>query len=387
MTPTQVTAAFQTITGHPPTRLLRSPGRINIIGEHTDYNDGFVLPGAIDRAIYFALRENGSGTSNFYALDIDQQATDVSLTDPKRSGELWLDYLLGIADQFRQRGIELPGIDLVFGGDLPAGAGMSSSAALEGGMAFIWNELTGAGLSRPELARLCKDSSNTFLGIPCGIMDQFASLNGRAGEVLLLDCRSLQTERVRSELGDYRWLLFNSKVTHELGSSAYPVRVRECTEGAAAIRTLYKDVEKLRDATPDQVESAHHLMSDTVYRRCRYVTGEEERTLAAVAALRMGDMPELGRQLTATHRGLRDDYEVSCAEIDFLVDEALRQTGVLGARIMGGGFGGCTLNLVRTTESETVIAHLTKAYEQAFGIAGEAYKLNLVDGTDWLVLK
>ncbi|MGB3547636.1 MAG: galactokinase [Saprospiraceae bacterium] len=387
MKSTDVTTAFQTITGHAPERLLRSPGRINIIGEHTDYNDGFVLPGAVDRAIYFALRLNGTNRSNFHALDIDKRATDLDLTDPRRSGELWLDYLLGIADQFRQRGIELPGIDLVFGGDLPAGAGMSSSAALEGGMAFIWNDLTGAGISWPELARLCKESSNTFLGVPCGIMDQFASLNGHAGEVLLLDCRSLETERVTSELGDYSWLLFNSRVTHELGASAYPVRVCECAEGAAAIRTLYKDVEKLRDAAPAQVEAARHLMTDEVYRRCRYVTGEQERTQAAVAALRTGDMPELGRLLTATHRGLRDDYEVSCAEIDFLVDEALRQTGVLGARIMGGGFGGCTLNLVRTTESETVIAHLTKAYEQAFGIAGEAYNLNLVDGTDWLVLK
>jgi galactokinase len=370
---------FSEITGQAPDFVVRAPGRINIIGEHTDYNNGFVMPGAIDRALFFAVRKNDQDRLRFWALDIDQQA-DVALGDIQAGDKLWLNYLLGIADQFRQRDFRLQGLDVVLAGNLPVGAGVSSSAALEAGMATIWNEVLGAGLDRPELAKLSQRSSHEFVGIPCGIMDQFASLLGKKDAVIALDCRSLDYHYVDTAIPGYEWVLLNSKVSHELADSEYPVRVKECQEGVAVLHESYAIVESLRDATPHMVETVKSELNDNVYRRCRYVTQENERVKAMQEALLHGKVGRVGELLNATHAGLRDDYEVSCPEIECLIEQAAAHPGVVGARIMGGGFGGCTLNLVKMEDREDFVTQALNAYQEQYGKEGEFLAVNLSDG-------
>jgi galactokinase len=377
----RVQRAFAQHFGGEPTLAVRGHGRINIIGEHTDYNLGFVLPGAIDKSIYFLARPNERPEIRLQALDIERSGRIALDTAIERSDELWRDYLAGICLQFRERGYELPGLDIAFGGDLPVGSGMSSSAALECGMATLLNELTGAGLSGPEIAQLAKKSSNTFLEIPCGIMDQFASMMGQDSGVILLDCRSLEYEPVPVAMGDYEWVLINSNVSHELGDSAYGQRVRECAEGVDILQRKYPEVKSLRDATPALVEELREAMPENVYLRCHYVTSEGVRTQRAVAALRAGDHVTMGELLLQTHAGLRDEYEVSCPEVDFLVDRAIANPHVTGARIMGGGFGGCTINLVHREAAETFGQETLAAYAERFGRQGELYRVRLTAGT------
>lgn len=376
----QVLDAFRQLVGRAPTVVVRAPGRINIIGEHTDYNDGFVLPGAVDKAITFAAASREDRELHLHALDIDRQAVlDLDRLTPTE--ELWINYLAGIAQQFQLRGHETSGLDVVFGGNLPVGSGMSSSAALECGMAGVWNELTGAGLSGPELALLAQASSHQFVGIPCGIMDQFASLMGREDRAILLDCRSLHYELIPVSLAGYDWLLVNSKITHELGTSEYPVRVRECREGVRLLQAFEPNIRSLRDVSSALVEAHRADLPEVIYRRCRFVTSENERVMQMREALAAGDAPRAGQLLLTTHVGLRDDYEVSCAEIDFLVNYAAEHPAAAGARIMGGGFGGCTINLVRSDQLALFAADALAAYYDQFGVEGEAYPVKLVDGT------
>ena len=381
----RVKQAFTAHYGGKPTVAVRGHGRINIIGEHTDYNLGLVLPGAIDKSIYFVARPNERREIRLQALDI-QRSGSIDLNRVERSDQLWRDYLAGICRQFQERGIELPGLDIAFGGDLPVGSGMSSSAALECGIATLLNHLTGAGLTGPDIAQLAKKSSNTFLEIPCGIMDQFASMMGQASGVILLDCRSLEYESVPVAMGDYEWLLLNSNVSHELGDSAYAERVRECAQGVEILQRKYPEVHSLRDATPALVEELRTAMPVNVYRRCHYVTSEGVRTQRAVTALRAGDHATMGELLLQTHAGLRDDYEVSCAEIDFLVERAMADAHVLGARIMGGGFGGCTLNLVHRDATEAFGQRTLAAYAERFGREGALYQVRLTEGTSVIPL-
>lgn len=361
--------------------LVQGCGRINIIGEHTDYNDGFVLPASIDKYIYFALAENGTNECRFHALDIND-SYQCSLSDIQKSEKGWANYLMGILDQLQQEGILLEGVDVVFGGNLPIGSGMSSSAALEAGFALGICSLFNLQKSRQELAQLAHQSSNQFLGIPSGIMDQFASLLGQRGQAIKLDCRSLQYEYVPLDLGDYELLLINTGVSHALANSAYKDRVRECHEGAAAVKKKYKEVESLRDVTLEQLEKCRADMTDTVFQRCRYVIEENERLHQAMDLLRDGKMEELGALLLRTHQGLSEEYEVSCRELDFLVELAKDHKGVAGARMMGGGFGGCTLNLVKSTAKQNFLKDAKKAYYEAFSVQAEHYELEIVDGTD-----
>ena len=369
--------------GYAPALMVRAPGRINIIGEHTDYNLGLVLPGAIDRELYFAVGENQTNQLRFRALDISATA-DVALTALQPTNELWLDYLLGIAQQFAQEGHQLRGLDIVFGGNLPVGAGVSSSAALECGMATIWNELLEAGKSKSELAQLAVRSSHNFVGIPCGIMDQFASLQGVNQHAILLDCRDLSFRKVPVAVEGCEWVLINSKVNHSLAESAYVDRVHECTSGVKTIQQYYPEVQSLRDVTPPIVEELKEKLGEVVYRRCRYVVGEHMRTLAMIEMLKAGSAKQVGMLLNLTQLGLAQDYEVSCSEIDFLFAQAYRHPGVYGARIMGGGFGGCTLNLVQSEYRTEFVASALAAYEQEFGIKGEELVVSLVDGVSLL---
>ena len=365
---------------------VHSPGRINIIGEHTDYTGGLVMPAAIDKGIEFYVRRTDAPGLRLHATDLDARY-HLPLPVTGRTGELWVDYLAGVTAEFEKLGHAVPGLEIFFGGDVPRGSGMSSSAALEGGMAFVLNEVLEAGLSRPELAALCKRSSNGFLGIPSGIMDQFASLNGRAAGPILLNCHTLDYEPVAANLPGYVWLLANSMVTHELSGGEYHVRVRECATALTAIQAKFPEVTHLSGATAAQLSAVKADLSEVVHKRAAYVIAENERVRRMQFALAMphGAADAVGFLLNETHRGLRDDYEVSCEEVDFLQLTALKirkqRADVPGSRIMGGGFGGCTLNLVKEDYVETFRQELTAAYQRKYDLTPEFYAVNIGPGT------
>lgn len=360
---------------------LHAPGRINLIGEHTDYTDGLVMPASIDKGLEFYARPLGDKVLRLHAVDLNE-TFDLPLPVSGKTGTLWVDYLAGVTDQFQQLGHDPIGLEIVFGGDLPRGSGMSSSAALEGGMAFLLNEVLGGGLTRPELAALCKRSSNQFIGIPSGIMDQFASLNGTAAGPIRLNCGTLEFSPVNADLPGYSWLLINSMVSHELTGSEYPDRVRQCGEALAIIRRQFPDVPNLSAVTPAQLAAVQDDMPETIRQRARHVVSENERVRQATSALATGDAQAMGNLMNATHASLRDDYEVSCAEVDFLQSEATGKfpDSVAGSRIMGGGFGGCTINLVKTTGLPALRQHLLEAYFAAYGRRPEFYAVAIGPG-------
>jgi galactokinase len=365
----------------PPSLLVRACGRINLLGEHTDYNQGWVLPAAIDRYLWYAIAENGTDRCNFYAADLPETAS-TDLNHLQKTGRTWFDYLQGILQQFQLAGKTVRGVDVALGGNLPIGSGMSSSAALECGFGWALNGLFDAGYSKAEIADLAHHSSNRFMGIPTGIMDQFASVMGKARHFILLDCRSLQYQYIPADLQNYQIVLINSNVQHELGASEYPVRVAECRAGVQYLQQFDPNVKSLRDVTAAFLEQYKTGLNDTIYRRCKYVLTENERTLQAGACLQQGNIIELGKLMFETHAGLRDDYEVSCPEIDFLVEVARDFNGVAGARIMGGGFGGCTINLVKRDVVNDFVKKVESAYLHQFGIQAEHYLLHISDGTD-----
>ncbi|MEM6395066.1 MAG: galactokinase [Bacteroidota bacterium] len=362
---------------------LHSPGRINIIGEHLDYNGGLVLPAAVDRGITFEVKPKEGKLLKLHALDLGK-TEEVDPNKDRPTGIQWVDYLLGICYEFRQLGHEIPALEIAFGGDLPSGAGMSSSAALEGGMAFLLNEITGAELTRSELAQLSRRSSNNFIGVPVGIMDQFASLNGQEERALMLNCDTLEYEAIPANLPGYTWLLVNSCVSHDLAESAYGDRVNECKAGLYALQKVYPEIKQLAQASITQLERVADDISDVVYKRCCYVIKEQSRILAAVEALKDQSAKKLGQLLNATHAGLRDDYEVSCPEVDFLQAFAEQHDAVLGSRIMGGGFGGCTLNLVLEQQVESFTESVQEAYLRKYKLKAPVYSVKLSDGTKLL---
>ena len=360
---------------------IRSPGRVNIIGEHVDYTGGLVLPAAINYAIYFVARPLPTPEWRLHAVDLEETVT-VPLPLTGRSGLLWADYLTGIGVQFQDQGHFLPGLEVVFGGDLPRGSGMSSSAALEGGMAYLLNELLEAQYSRPMLAALCQRSSNTYLDIPSGIMDQFASLNGSADGPIILNCHTLSSEPVKNDMSDYGFLLVNSMVSHNLSEGAYAERVRECQEALEVIQQEFPRVTHLSATLPDQLAAVSKKFPEDVRKRATYVVDENKRVGRAVIALEAGSHLELGKLLNATHEGLRDLYEVSCEETDFLQRFAANHPEVAGARIMGGGFGGCTINLVRNEAVDEFKEAITTAYREAYDLTPECYPVVLAGGTE-----
>lgn len=375
-------AAYHRHHNLPPADLaLFSPGRINVIGEHTDYTGGLVLPAAIDLGLeFYAWRLPDGDGLELHAVDLDETYR-LELPVTGRTGRQWVDYLAGIVHQFTGLGHRVPGLRIVFGGNVPSGAGLSSSAALEGGMAFLLNEVTGAGLSRPALAALCQRSSNGFLGIPSGIMDQFASLNGSSAGPILLDCHDHAFRPVRAELGDYDWLLVNSLVTHDHGTSAYRDRVAECAAALEALRGRFPNLTHLSAATAAQLDAVADVLDPAVKRRAYYVVRENERVRRMVEVLPAGDAAAVGELLNAGHAGLRDAYEVTCLETDFLQSRAVADERVAGARQMGGGFGGCVLTFVRRDAVEGLKADLTAAYRNEFGREPAFYDVRLEGGT------
>ena len=379
MYPDSILQTFQQRFGEAPALVVRAPGRINLIGEHTDYNEGFVLPAAIDRAIWLAVSPRPDTTIHLYAQDLQEE--HVATVDRlEKSGKGWPDYLLGTFSELQKDGKKPGGVNVVFGGDIPLGAGLSSSAAVESGMLFALNELYALDLSRPDLARLAQRSENNFVGVPCGIMDMFASLMGKADHALQIDCRSLDYKYYPVNFPDYTFFLCNSGVKHQLVDSEYKTRRQQCEEGVRLLQPAYPEVRSLRDVTLDMLAAEKSRFPEVVFKRCHYVVEENARVLAASAALERDELEVFGDLLYQAHRGAQMEFEISCPEVDFLVDLTRDHPGVLGSRMMGGGFGGCTINLVRRSEVADFQAYATRRYKEAFQIDMLSWEVALTDG-------
>ena len=350
-----------------------APGRINLIGEHTDYNGGFVFPGAVEQGITAVIRPNGGRTVNLYACDL-RKTFSFGIDDSEGPADVNFRYVYGVVRELMGTEVGVQGFDAVYGGDVPLGAGMSSSAALESCFAFALCDLFEGNLDRMTLARIGQATEHKYVGVKCGIMDQFASMHGRAGSLMRLDCRSGEFEYYPWNPEGYRLILINSCVKHELVGSPYNERRASCERVSALV-----GVETLRDCTWEQLDALKPQLSEEDYRRARYVLGEVDRVLAVCEALQHGDYEEVGRQMYLTHEGLSRDYEVSCPELDFLVDEA-RRLGVSGARLMGGGFGGCTINLVRDELYDSFLTEVQRAYRTRFGVDCRPIPVAIGDG-------
>lgn len=351
-----------------------SAGRINLIGEHTDYNGGFVFPGAIDKVLMAAIRPNDTDRVNLFSIDIDE-AVNFGLEEADAPTQQWARYIFGVAREIIKRGGTVRGFDAVFAGNVPLGAGLSSSAALESCFAFALNDLFNRGaIEKYELARIGQSTEHNYCGVNCGIMDQFASVFGRKGNLMRLDCRSGEFEYFPFNPEGYQLVLVDSRVKHELADSPYNKRRQSCERVAARL-----GVDALRDADMAMLDAARADISDEDYRRARYVIGEKQRVLDVCDALNAGDYETVGERMYDTHRGLRDDYEVSCEELDFLNDLA-RRCGVTGSRIMGGGFGGCTINLVRKDLRDTFVDTAVGEFAARYGHAPQIYDVVISDG-------
>lgn len=356
-----------------------SPGRVNLIGDHTDYNLGYVLPASIDKAIYVALKPAAGRMSSIYSLDYDSQI-EVDLSGPEKPQCQWGCYVYGVAQEMIKRGAKIGAVKMVFGGDVPLGAGLSSSAALESAVGFALNDIFSLGFSREDLARIGQMTEHNYIGVRCGIMDQFASLMGRAGYVIRLDCRSLDYTLFPFEPQGCRVVLVDSMVKHSLASSEYNIRRAQCEEGVKAIAGHVSGVCSLRDVTAEMLDRYRGDMSETVYRRCSYVIEENQRLLDGCEALQDGDYETFGRKMFGSHYGLSRQYEVSCRELDFIVDIAHSTSGVLGARMMGGGFGGCVISMVRDNVYDAYMADVKEKFEREFGIEPRAIDVIISDG-------
>jgi len=363
---------FHKVYGTTPDVVVRAPGRVNLIGEHTDYNDGFVLPAAIDRSIDFAGRLRADRVVQVHSLDFGG-SVEFNLDDIQKDRKnTWSNYVRGVTKYLTEDGYRLSGADMVFGGDVPREAGLSSSAAVEVGTAAFWKALLHLALDPVYLVKLARKAENQFVGVPCGIMDQFISALGREHHALFLDCRDLSYRPVPLR-DDVKIVVCNSGVKRALAQSEYEVRLKQCREAVAQIASTGRTVKSLRDVVPADLESARPVLSDLLYRRARHVVSENQRVLEAVKVLGAGGLERFGELMNASHESLRDDYEVSSKELDVLVEVARKQPGVLGARMTGAGFGGCTVNLVRQEAAEDFAEAIYRGYHDALGLKAETY--------------
>jgi galactokinase len=363
--------------------IVRSPGRVNLIGEHTDYNDGFVLPAAIDKAAYVAIAKRTDNKVVMYATAFNQDF-ETSLKEIKTTTLGWPNYILGVIDQIQKTGLELGGCNLLIDGDIPIGAGLSSSAALECATLFALNELFGLQFTKLQMAFMAQKAEHDFAGVHCGLMDMFASLFGKKDHVIKLDCRSLEYEYVPLDIKGYKILLLNTNVKHVLSSSEYNTRRIQCEQGITWIQQQEPTVNSLRDATIEMLEKYVLPKDLLIYNRCKYVVEENSRLISACADLKNGDIEALGKQMFATHEGLKSLYEVSCPELDFLVDQVKGHPAVLGARMMGGDFGGCTINIVKEEAIESLVAMLEPLYEKHTQKQLSHYIASIEEGTSIL---
>ncbi|MBQ2906596.1 MAG: galactokinase [Bacteroidales bacterium] len=355
-----------------------SPGRVNLIGEHTDYNGGFVFPGAIDKGIYAAINPNGTDKVRAYSADYNEQV-EFGMNEEDAPKESWARYIFGVCREMKKRGFEPKGFDTVFVGDVPLGAGMSSSAALESTFANALNEIFNLNIDRFELARIGQSTEHNYCGVKCGIMDQFASVFGKKGHLMRLNCATMEFEYFPFNPKGYKVVLLDTVVKHELASSAYNKRRESCENACAHIKARHPEVNFLSDATMEMLDEVRSEISEEDYKRAVYVIGEKQRVLDVCEALGKGDYDTVGDRMFGTHYGMSKEYEVSCEELDFLNDVA-KQCGVTGSRVMGGGFGGCTINLVKEELYDNFIATAKKEYLAKFNREPKVYDVVISDG-------
>lgn len=364
-----------------PEHLFLSPGRINIIGEHVDYSDGFVLPAAIDKYICFAVRKlSQTNFCTIIAKDLGEEYTFDVTVEIKPVQQMWMNYILGVFSQLQKPGNQFCGMEIVFSSTIPMGSGLSSSAALECGFAYILNNLFDLQLTKKEIAVIGQKSEHTFAGVQCGIMDQFASVFGKEDKVIMLDCNSLEHQYFDADLKGYSLLLFDSCVKHSHLTSGYNERRKDVEHGKKVLWKNFPETQKFRDFTLPMLDRVKDEMGDISYKRCLYLLKEIQRVEMAAKAISAGDIEYLGTLLTETHAGLSTEFEVSCNELDFLVENTLQQEGVLGARIMGGGFGGCSINLIQEDKAEEVIKAISEKYLEYFNIRMKIYQVKISDG-------
>lgn len=361
--------------------IVRSPGRVNLIGEHTDYNNGLVLPAAINKNVYLAIAKNDSTQIRLHSLDLSD-SFETSINEIKRSGKLWPDYILGVVEQLQLNNYAInEGFDLAFAGDIPQGAGLSSSAALECATAFALSQLFQLNIQKLDIALLSQAAENQFVGVNCGLMDQFASVFGKEQHLIKLDCADYSYEYIPFNTRDIKILLLDTQVKHSLASSAYNERREQCEEGVRLINQHHPEVKSLRDASEEMLLKYVKPVNEIVYNRCTYVVSEIERLLLACNDLKKDDFTSFGKRMFETHDGLQHRYEVSCPELDILVDLVKNNPYVLGARMMGGGFGGCTINLVKADKAEEVAEAVKLAYKEKTGITIPYYIAEINSGT------
>ncbi|TRZ75326.1 MAG: galactokinase [Chitinophagaceae bacterium] len=401
---------FTQFFGHAPSLMVQSPGRINLIGEHTDYNHGFVLPAAIDKYVQIAFEHRTDGMIHMHAIDLNE--TVIVQVHPLQPHTItWVNYIIGVVAQVqdyltyavhnKETLYKLnEGFDICIQGDIPIGAGLSSSAAVESAVIFALNEWYALGLTKMQMALMAQKAEHEFAGVKCGIMDMFASIHGEANQVMLLDCQDLSFKYYPLQLNDYCIVLFDTSIKHALASSEYNTRRLECEQGIKILQQTYPAIQTFRDVSVQQVEECLSLYKDTkeninpssvtthqslistkVYQRCKYVVEEIERVQLAVKDLLVGDLHAFGQKMFATHRGLSELYEVSCPELDVLVNAVKDNEHVLGARMMGGGFGGCTINIIQSNEVENIIAQVTEQYHHETHKKLHTYQVKIEQGT------
>ena len=377
------TAFFEKSFGTKPEKIVLSPGRINIIGEHIDYNDGYVLPAAIDKVICFALEKNNSKKSKIIAIDLNEEF-EIDLTQEVKLNDIvWTNYIRGVIKQLQDNGFSFEGFNCAFSSNIPVGSGLSSSAALECGMIFGIKQLFDLKIEKVDIALLGQKAEH-WVGINCGIMDQFSSVLGLENKVIQLDCNTLDYHYHNADFKDYSLVLFDSNVKHSLFTSEYNTRRIECEQGLSIIKSHFPEVKSFRNCTDEQLLSIQDKMNETVFKRVHYVVKEINRVIKACEALDKGNIEELGQLLFETHYGLSQEYEVSCAELDMLVDTAKADNNIIGSRLMGGGFGGCTINLIKKGHENEVKSKFSNLYLNTFGIELKFYDVKISNGTTLL---
>lgn len=377
----KVSREFKKIFGY-KSLVVFAPGRINIIGEHTDYNDGFAFPAAINKGIAVAIETSDDDVSKVVALDKNEMyILELNNTNPLKNGG-WRNYILGVVGEMQKMGLTLGNFNLVFSGNIPGGAGMSSSAALENSVVFALNELFALKLSKKQMIVISQKAEHNYAGVNCGIMDQYTSMFGEKNSALLLDCRNISSEAFQVNFKNYKLLLINSNVKHDLSESAYNDRRAVCEKVSKMLNVV-----ALRDVTETQLQTIESQLPPEDFQKALYVIQENNRVLNFIEASKKGDIKTLGKLLFASHEGLKIQYKVSCEELDFLVDFAQSSGSVIGARMMGGGFGGCTINLVKEDDIDSFKLEVSKAFKKQFNRNCSMYKVKLSQGVRLVSLK